>query len=91
MLVLFSPLLVGCVVAETCGYGSSDPTPANPGVNGCGAAGSRVEVQNGIALCWSRQMTSIGQVVDTRVLGELDKRSGSRVTIGPSISSSRKM
>ena len=29
--------------------------------------------QNGIVLCWTKWSTSIGQVVDTRVLGKLDK------------------
>ena len=37
-----------------------------------------LKVQNGIALCWTRQMTSIRQVVDTRVLGKLGKWNGSR-------------
>ena len=37
------------------------------------------KVQNGIALCWTKWMTSIGQVVGTRVLGKLDKWTSSRV------------
>ena len=36
------------------------------------------KVHNGIALCWTKRMTWIGQVVNTRVLGKLDKLSGSR-------------
>ena len=31
------------------------------------------KVQNGIALCWTTVTTTIGQVVDTRVLGKVDK------------------
>ena len=38
-----------------------------------------LETQNGIALCWTKRMTSIGQVVDTRVLVKLDKCAGRRV------------
>ena len=41
-LVLFFLLLAGCVVAETHGYGSSDPTLARPGHSGGETAGSRV-------------------------------------------------
>ena len=41
-LVLFFLLLVGCVVAETHGYGSSDPAHARPGNSCGGTAGSRV-------------------------------------------------
>ena len=33
-----------------------------------------LEFQNGIVLCWTKWTMSIGQVVDTRVLGKLDKR-----------------
>ena len=32
-----------------------------------------LEFQNWIVLCWKKWTTSIGQVVDTRVLGKLDK------------------
>ena len=35
------------------------------------------KVQRGIALCWTTVTTTIGQVVDTRVLGEADKGIGS--------------
>ena len=31
------------------------------------------KVQNGIALCWTTVTTTIGQMVDTRVLGKVDK------------------
>ena len=31
------------------------------------------KVQNGIALCWTTVTTTIDQVVDTRVLGKVDK------------------
>ena len=41
-LVLFVLLLVGFVVAETHGYGSSDPAHARPGNSCGGTAGSRV-------------------------------------------------
>ena len=37
-----------------------------------------LEVENGFVLCWTKWTTSIGQVVDTRVLGKLDKWYGSR-------------
>ena len=37
-----------------------------------------LKFQNGIALRWTRQMTSIGQELDTRVLGKVDKWNGSR-------------
>ena len=66
-------------MAEICGYGSSSvsaPTFANLGVNGFGTFGSRVVGSSewDFVPCWT---TSIGQVVDTRVLGKLDKWNGS--------------
>ena len=36
-----------------------------------------LEVQKGIVLCWTKLMTSIGQVVDTRALGKVHKWYGS--------------
>ena len=36
-----------------------------------------LEVQTGIVLCWTKWTTSIGQVVDTRVLGKVHKWYGS--------------
>ena len=45
--VLFFLLLVGCVLAETREYGSSDPTLARPG-NSCGDR-ALSKVQSGIA------------------------------------------
>jgi len=61
-------------VAETHECGSSDPTLARPVtvvVKQLDRALSKV--QNGIKLCWTTVTTTIGQVVDTRVLGKLDK------------------
>ena len=69
-------LLFGCVVAESHECGSSDPTLARPG-NSCETTGSRLKVQKGIALCWTTVTSTIGQMVDTRVLGEADKGTGS--------------
>ena len=34
------------------------------------------KAQNGIALCWTKRMTSVGQVEDTRFLGKLDWQQG---------------
>ena len=77
--MLFFLLLIGCVVAETYGYGSSDPTLANPGAKAVEQLDrALLKVQSGNALCWTRLLTSSVQVVDARVLGKLDKRNGSR-------------
>ena len=73
-LVLFFLLLIGCVVAETMGTRQVFQRLQileSTAVEQLDRA--LLKVQNGIALCWTRQMTSIGQVVDTRVLWKLDK------------------
>ena len=71
-LVLFFLLLVGCVLAETHGYGSSDPTLARPGNSGGETAGSRVvESSQWDCAILDERMTSIGQVVYTLVLGKV--------------------
>ena len=59
-LVLFFLVLVRRVVAETHECGSSDPTLARPGNSGGKQLGRALsKVQNGIALCWTKRMTSI--------------------------------
>ena len=39
------------------------------------------KVQNGIALCWTTVTTTVGQVVDTRVLGKVDKWNSSGINL----------
>ena len=66
---------ISCWLLRTCvEMGTSMcPTLANPG-NSFGTAGSRVVESLGVALCWTIvTTTTIGQMVDTRVLGKVDK------------------
>ena len=77
-------LLIGCVVSATmtcehrhgcCDSWSDGTVDAKHVVveaqNMSDVLETAVMKQNGIALCWT---TMIGQVVDTRCLGEADKR-----------------
>ena len=73
-------LLIGCVVAEIYGHGSSSASAPTLAILDSAVAEQVVarrdadralsEAQNRVALCWTRPTKVIGQVVNTRVLGK---------------------
>ena len=76
-------LFIGCVVVEIYGCGSNSasvPTLARFETASLEQLDrALLEVHKGTVLCWTRWMTSIGQVVDTHVLGKVDVWYGSGV------------